>query len=402
MAEFASINLAKLGAELAAASRSGRTRTNPRRPSELVEIYQQIASMGVNALLSADNPKTKKGWKSKYQTAILHFASADTARKVVRNDPNAFGYTEAEAKKVKNVCPAASPGCLATCLVGSGRGGMGSDVDNFKINSVTNARIRRQLLMEKNAEAFFTLLIIEIAQGIRKARKMGWKYTIRLNGTSDIDWENIPVRIRPALKDFVKKQYGVTIPQVGKVANIFKVFPRFQFYDYTKVVPRMRRYLEGRLPRNYYLTFSLAEKPQNNRTFALELLLTKKANVAVPFDTPPSKGGKEWPLPEVLGINVGRRSGETAWFNVFDADQDDLRFLDPKRHGLGKIAGLRFKLPTDKSKKQKIEATDFRLNTKGQMQPIIGLSGNVLNPGPGWAAVKKAARKRSRLNPRRR
>lgn len=378
MARFESLDLNALSKALQQARMESKTRSNPRGskvPAGVKRIYDIIGRSG--DFLLGSNSKVEKGEKFKYATDILHFASSDTARKVVSNDPAAFGYTAEEAAKIKNICPHASPGCIDTCLVGSGHGGLGGDVAQFKINDATNARIRRQLLMERNGEAFFTALVIEIAKHFRKYTKEGYTYCVRLNGTSDIDWENIPVRISSELANWIWKSYKVQITP-GLRKNIFVVFPRIQFYDYTKVEPRWMKYAAGKLPSNYYLTWSLSEVSKN-RFRALEILLNKEGAVAVPFNTPPSTGKKAFkhirPLPETLGFAV---SGKVFKFKVFDADEDDLRFLDPKRGRLGQIAGLRFKMPTDKSKRAAIESTDFLLKSWPQKHPVIRMTGNVI------------------------
>jgi hypothetical protein len=73
----------------------------------------------------------------------------------------------------------------------------------------------------------------------RKPRRVKGKFAkayrvlVRLNGTSDIRWELIPVTID-----------GI------KYANLMLAFPDVQFYDYTKLANR-----KG-IPKNYDLTFS--------------------------------------------------------------------------------------------------------------------------------------------------
>jgi len=371
MAEILSVDFGKLGSDLREARR-GRSpkRSNPRgKPESIRAIYDEIGRSSRDNILLSVNPKVVKGLKKKYSTAILHFASANTARKFVMADPKKWGLTKDQAKKIKNVCPQASKGCIATCLVGSGHGGLGADVSKFKLNAATQARIRRQLLLDTNAEGFFTVLIIEIAKERRKWINKGYKFTVRLNGTSDIDWENIPVTVSKDLAAYVKRQYGVSI-RAGRHRSIFSVFPRTRFYDYTKVTKRYATWQSGNLPKNYHLTFSLSEQPLNRRV-ALEVLRNKLGNVAVPFDTRKGRA-----LPETLTID-----GHT--FKVYDADDDDLRFLDPVRFGIGKIAGLRFKLPTDPSRRSKIESTDFRIRAGGDPHPAISTKGgNVVRSNP--------------------
>jgi hypothetical protein len=90
--------------------------------------------------------------------------------------------------------------------------------------------------------------------------------------------------------------------------NIFQIFPEVQFYDYTKVLGRKAAY------DNYFLIFSQADgnEADVNRAIAQGM------NVATVFD-------------QVPATYKGRP--------VIDADETDLRFLDPK----GVIAGLKAK-----------------------------------------------------------
>jgi hypothetical protein len=140
---------------------------------------------------------------------------------------------------------------------------------------------------------FLEQLKTEIAKAIKKHEGKAI-VTIRLNGTSDIPFENF---------------------RVFEGKNIFEVYPNVQFYDYTKNYTRFDKVL----PSNYHLTFS---KSETNTDKAFELL-AKGVNVAMVFDKTPS---------EYMG------------YEVINADNDDLRFLDPK----GVICGLKYKKMTGK------------------------------------------------------
>jgi hypothetical protein len=100
---------------------------------------------------------------------------------------------------------------------------------------------------------------------------------------------------------------------------MFTQTPSIQFYDYTKVPARMRRYLAGKLPANYSLTFSRSEK---NEAECLSVL-AQGGNVAVVFAT-----RKGEPLP-------------ATWhgYRVIDGDLSDVRYLDPRNV----VVGLRAK-----------------------------------------------------------
>jgi hypothetical protein len=152
----------------------------------------------------------------------------------------------------------------------------------------------------ENQEEFLAQLVHEVELAIANARRRRLIPCFRLNGTSDIWWEFIPV-----IRD-------------GRLySNLFEAFPRIQFYDYTKANYAARRHDI----RNYDLTFSYAETIANR----IQATIWWQAgyNVAVPFALRKSQA-----LP--------------AFFDgkpVYDADMDDLRFLDPRRH----IAGLHAK-----------------------------------------------------------
>ena len=91
--------------------------------------------------------------------------------------------------------------------------------------------------------------------------------------------------------------------------GIIEKFPTVQFYDYTKVLGRKVKHLP-----NYHLTFSAADGNEVDVVNAI----AQGYNIAMVFDKVPS---------EYMGLKV------------VDADEHDLRFLDPKNS----IAGLKAK-----------------------------------------------------------
>lgn len=220
-------------------------------------------------LLSTSDAKTVKGEKAGYLTGILYLAPYNLAG--------------------RNVCPHASPGCAEACLFSAGRGAQ---------DSVQGARIAKTKQFFRDPKSFVETLAQDIEALKRKAARLGLSPCVRLNGTSDIPWENLGGQI------------GV---------NLMRRFQDVPFYDYTKNPARARAFLEGKLPANYSLTFSRSEC---NGETALELEKAG-ANVAVVFAV--KKGSK---LPQTWG---GRP--------VIDGDKDDLRFLDKR----GSIVGLRAK-----------------------------------------------------------
>lgn len=161
------------------------------------------------------------------------------------------------------------------------------------MKNVQTARINKTKFLFQDREAFLAQLHKEITAGVKKAQKYDKTPCVRLNLTSDIPWE--------------AKQFFFE----GK--SIFDHFPDLAFYDYTKGSIRMHKFLAGKMPKNYSLTFSRSEETSDDRMLRI---LNEGGNVAVVFR------GK---LPEsYLG------------FPVVNGDDTDLRFLDPK----GVIVGL--------------------------------------------------------------
>jgi hypothetical protein len=157
------------------------------------------------------------------------------------------------------------------------------------------------LAPHKNDRNNFMLdLYKSITKLIKKADNLNLIPVVRLNGTSDLRWENI------------RFNYN------GKHKTIFQAFPTVQFYDYTKFELNTKRW--DNLPSNYDLTFSLSEE---NSLAAYELLLSGQRVAMVYRDKLPSK-------------QIFKSKDLMTEFNVINADETDLRFKD----GKGLICGL--------------------------------------------------------------
>ncbi len=185
-------------------------------------------------------------------------------------------------------CPKRTAGCTAACLNTAGRGGM------FKRGESTNviqeARKRKTRMFFENRGAFMLQLYLDIKKAIKQSEKLGLIPVFRLNGTSDLAWEKYEV-------------------QDGK--NIFEMFPNVQFYDYTKMLNRKVKTFA-----NYHLTFSAADGNDADVDKAIE----QGYNIATVFGIK-----KTLPMPEAY-----------KGLPVFNGDESDLRFLDPK----GVVVGL--------------------------------------------------------------
>ena len=176
-----------------------------------------------------------------------------------------------------NLCIFASKGCAAACLAFAGRG---------RTNVVQKSRQARTEFFVNHRKSYKIMLVSEIERFVRRAEKLKLVPAIRLNGTADIMWEKV-------------------------FPSLFSNYPNVQFYDYTKITPRMLRYRDNQLPVNYHLTFSRSE---DNDSDCLAVL-KERGNVAVVF----------------------RKELPKRWnqYKVYNADKNDLRFLD----GFG-VAGL--------------------------------------------------------------
>lgn len=191
-----------------------------------------------------------------------------------------------------NVCPMASNGCVAACLHTAGHPMM--------MEKKHASRIARTKVFFEDRASFMAQLVMEVARLKYKAACKGMRAGIRLNATSDIVWEKIPITINGQ-----------------RFANIMELFPSVFFYDYTKRSNRQH------LPPNYRLTFSLAENNYASAVTAYE----NGMNVAAVFAVTPKQS-----LPYFY------RLGDYD-VPVIDGDIHDFRPADPA----GVIVGLRAK-----------------------------------------------------------
>lgn len=205
------------------------------------------------------------------------------------------------------VCPN-DKHCRDHCLMSSGRVRMEIAAGG---NKIMNSRIKKTQLFFMNKDYFMQLLIAEIKINRLIADVDKQEFSVRLNGTSDIN-----------IEDFV---------YMGK--NILEIFPDVQFYDYTKVFNRLgltKKYS------NYDLTFSYNGFNWKQCKTALD----NGNRVAVVFDK----------IPEYYN-----------GYKVVDGDKYDARYLDDKNC----IVGLKFKqvASSTKNKKFTIPETPFVVKT---------------------------------------
>jgi hypothetical protein len=220
----------------------------------------------------ASSSKIAKGLKYNEMTYILYLAPAEQS-----------GY---------NVCPMSTEECRTACLTESGHNRI-----DVKKNNINKARIKKTKLFFEHREFFMGWLVAEIEKAKYNAEQLGYTFSIRLNGTSDIE----PTRFQ----------------HNGRV--LFELFDDVQFYDYTKV---SKRFGLLQFYPNYDLTYSFSGY---NMMQCIELLENKKGRVAMVFE------GKQLPK-SFMG------------YKVIDGDEYDMRHLDEQ----GVIVGLKFKFVRNK------------------------------------------------------
>jgi hypothetical protein len=214
-------------------------------------------------LLGIDtNAKTIKGERYGIKTAILYLMPADGSG--------------------QQLCPMAELAqCKAPCLFTAGRGAM---------SNVMLSRLRKTLYFNQYRDQFMHQLHNELIKERAKAKRKGYKLIVRLNGTSDIRFENVAIG--------------------HSYRNIMEALPDIQFYDYTKIANRKN------IPANYDLTFSYSGVP------AYAPYVAKAVNngerIAVVF--------RSRRIVETMLTN-----GETfLGLPLVDGDDTDIRHLDPK------------------------------------------------------------------------
>ena len=220
-----------------------------------------------NSLLTANTAKTVKGESMGWVTGILYLQPHTMAGR-------------------KTVCPFSTAACRGACLYHAGMGDLARQ---------RHARLNRTDAYWDDNGLFVDNLAREILDLRSHAVRAGMALAVRLNGTSDIDWE---------------------AEETSQGASLMELFPNLRFYDYTKwpIEKRMKPTDGGAVwPANYHLTYSMAE--HNARECAAYLRAGQGVAVVVPEDRKPEH--ESW-------FMMGDRQ-----VTVIDGDLHDLRFLDP-------------------------------------------------------------------------
>ncbi len=177
-----------------------------------------------------------------------------------------------------NTCAFASTGCKALCLKSAGR---------LQGHLAAEARVRRTRYFYTDRARFMANMAKRLQNAMKRARASGRKLAARFNVLSDLDWATIA-------------------PHMFGLVD--------QVYDYTKDAARYRRFLAGKLPSNYHLTFSRSE---SNEATCLEFL---------------SLGGTVTVVVRDEATKAGYMATGYRGFPCLDGDVSDNRWMDPAGH----------------------------------------------------------------------
>jgi hypothetical protein len=233
--------------------------------------------------------------QTKTDTGLSYLGSVNKSAKLAKNGKISHQYTYsiylAPANiSGYNVCSHSTPECRLNCLHTSGRNGM--EILSGVKTMTNDCRIKKTKLFYEQPEYFMQWLIAELERYQNKAKKDGYGFSVRLNCTSDINWQTVLINSK----------------------NLFELYPDVVFYDYTK---NPAKFINK--PKNYHLTFSFTGRNE----ISCKALLQKGFNIATIFDIK-----NETELPKTF-----------MGFPVINGDKTDYRVNDPK----GIIVGLKFK-----------------------------------------------------------
>jgi hypothetical protein len=231
--------------------------------------------------------------QSRKETGINYLGSVNLTTKHAKaydyNEMTYSLYLSPAKMSGYEVCPMRTKECTALCLNESGMNRM-----NMRDEMINEGRIKKTKLFFEERDYFMNWIISEITTAKNKAEKLGYKFSVRLNNTSDISPEMFKLKIE------------------GKEKNLMEIFSDTMFYDYTKVPSRhllLNKY------KNYDLTFSFSGE---NFTDCINML-DKNVRVAVVFK---------------------KNIPDTFWGRkVIDGDLFDARYHDKN----DVIVGLKFK-----------------------------------------------------------
>ena len=228
----------------------------------------------VETLLNEYNFKSRAKFLKDFK--LSYFASVNSSQKIEKGKKENYDtlilYLSAGKNAGKDLCSYASTGCRLACLVESGHALLEKRAGKAKI---AIARMIKSWVAIYRKDICDLLLMHEIKLAKKNASKNGRKFSVRLNGTSDIEFY-----------------------------NVINSFPHIQFYDYTKDPNRID------LP-NYHLTFSYSNQAKA-RFDHYKQAIQRGQSIAFP-------------------VIASDYDSALSLQDCYDMDKTDLRFLD--KHG---------------------------------------------------------------------
>jgi len=219
---------------------------------------------------------------------VSYFSAVNSSQKIEKGKKENFDtlvlYLAAGKNAGVEVCKFASTGCRLACLVASGHALIEERAGK---NTIAVSRIVKTWLTVYRKDIAEAVLIQEISSAKKRAEKKGKRFSVRLNGTSDLEFY-----------------------------NVINSFPEIQFYDYTKDPERFE------LP-NYHLTFSYADMSKARVKHYKQAL---KRGQSIAFPVIASDFEEACSLPD-----------------CYSMDTTDLRFLD----NAGKYGILKAKVTSE-------------------------------------------------------
>ena len=241
---------------------------------------------------------------------VTYLGGINTSSKLMKNQKISGHYTyivylAPASTSGFNVCSHSSPECRAGCLATSGRAAFELRAGRTRIQQ---SRIRKTIALNTNPTFYLGWLFAEISAAKAKAERDDFLFSVRLNGTSDVDYAQLRLN--------------------GK--TVFEAFPDVTFYDYTKNPTKF-----DNKPDNYHLTLSYSGWNWD----VCKDMLNKGVNVAMVFNY-----DKHAALPATYG-----------GYPVINGDITDLRVDEAK----GIIVGLHWKTIADKTLNAAVRFSTF-------------------------------------------
>lgn len=236
-----------------------------------------------------------------------------------------------------NLCKAADK-CPKYCFFNSG-----------KIYQAT--RNTRTLWYSNYLINFMNVLAFDILKLAIIAKQNKKNIVIRLNGLSDIQWENETFMIDNKIYNIMNKytkDFDLNLKK-NEEQSLFDIFPKIKFYDYTKYLPQNRS-----SKNNYYLIYSL----DTHTSKKAKSILNSGNNIAV------------------IVLDINKIDNKVCNYETINGDNYDNRINDKTTDSIGKIVLLKADFLAKKFKKNKDNDVNslYIIEEQKELENIINTS----------------------------